>query len=45
MDLQDIHIHTLWSDGFASIEEIIQKAIASRLVRIGISDHYEKIKF
>lgn len=36
--IQDLHIHTIYSDGFDTIENIIQKATENKM-EIGISDH------
>lgn len=36
--IQDLHIHTIYSDGFDTIENIIKKATETR-VEVGISDH------
>ena len=35
----DLHIHSDWSDGRASIEEMIQKAISMELEYVTITDH------
>ncbi|MBQ0083281.1 MAG: histidinol-phosphatase [Clostridiales bacterium] len=39
MILRDFHIHSSFSDGEASPEEIIKAAISAGLTHIGISDH------
>lgn len=39
MNCFDLHVHSTFSDGKSTIEEIIQKAIESGLTKIGISDH------
>lgn len=36
--IQDLHIHTIYSDGFDTIENILQKATENR-IEVGISDH------
>lgn len=36
--IQDLHIHTIYSDGFDTIENILQKATENEIV-VGISDH------
>ncbi len=35
----DLHMHTTWSDGSASIEEMIQSAVARGYAYMAISDH------
>lgn len=35
----DLHIHTVFSDGVHSIEEMVRAAIARNMASIGISDH------
>lgn len=39
MQNYDLHIHSSYSDGTCSPEEIVQKAIAMGLSAVGISDH------
>ena len=39
----DLHIHTRWTDGKASIDEIITKAIQQKLSLIAITDHSPKL--
>lgn len=34
------HVHTRWSDGVASIEEVVRAAVREGLDEVGISDHY-----
>ena len=36
----DLHVHTDWSDGKASLEEMVQAARARGLAVIAITDHY-----
>lgn len=44
-DLQgDIHLHTVWSDGTASIEEMVQAAIGVGYSYIAITDHATEMK-
>ena len=39
-DIQgDVHVHTTWSDGVASIEDMVQAAIARGYKYMAISDH------
>ena len=38
--ISDFHVHSSYSDGASSIEEIVQKANSLKLVTIGISDHF-----
>lgn len=40
----DYHIHTSWSDGYRTPEEIIEAAIAKELHEICITDHYSHFK-
>ena len=35
----DLHMHTIWSDGTNTAEEMVQEAIRKGLETIGISDH------
>ena len=39
MHYSDLHIHTKFSDGIHTIEEIAQEAVRREMVSIGISDH------
>jgi len=36
----DIHIHTEYSDGVASVREVVEKAVVLRLETIAITDHF-----
>lgn len=42
--MQNLHIHTTFSDGKFSPEEVIKTAIKAKLSVIGISDHYKTKK-
>ena len=42
--LGDLHMHTLYSDGAASIEEMIRKAIELNYKYIAITDHSKRLK-
>lgn len=42
--VSDHHIHSTWSDGKSSIEEIIQFAINQGLEEIAITDHSQSLK-
>ena len=35
----DLHMHTVWSDGTNTAEEMVQEAIRKGLETVGISDH------
>ncbi len=35
----DFHVHSTYSDGQSTLEEIVQKAIAMKMTSLGISDH------
>ena len=35
----DLHMHTIWSDGTNTAEEMVQEAIRKGLETVGISDH------
>lgn len=39
MIFEDFHIHSKYSDGNASVEEIVETAIKMGMKRVGISDH------
>lgn len=36
--IQDLHVHTIYSDGFDTIQNVFQKATENR-IEVGISDH------
>lgn len=38
--LEDLHIHSSYSDGASSIEEIVQRAVSLNLKTIAIADHF-----
>ena len=38
--LEDLHIHSSYSDGESSIDEIIQRAASLKLKTIAITDHF-----
>ncbi len=38
--LEDLHIHSNYSDGVSSVEEIVQKATSLKLKTIAIADHF-----
>jgi len=40
----DYHTHTMWSDGSSTVEEIVGVATLRGIKRIGITDHFRKIK-
>lgn len=42
--MQDLHNHTVWSDGDNTIAEIFDNATKHGVDQIGISDHYHEIK-
>lgn len=39
----DLHNHTNWSDGTNSVKEVIENAIAHKIYRVGITDHYHNV--
>lgn len=39
--IMDIHNHTSWSDGDASIEELVINALKNNIGILGVSDHYK----
>ena len=39
MRYSDLHVHTTFSDGIHTPEEIVQEAIRRNFLSIGISDH------
>ena len=41
MGLADLHIHTIYSDGSATVEEVLRKAVSLGLDTIAITDHNE----
>lgn len=43
--LGDMHVHTNYSDGTSSIEEIVRKAIEKNYKFIGLADHSKTSKF
>ena len=38
--LEDLHIHSSYSDGASEIEEIVQRAVSLKLKTIAIADHF-----
>ncbi len=40
----DLHVHTTWSDGLASIEQMVKKAVELGYSYIAITDHATRIK-
>lgn len=40
----DLHVHTSWSDGTASVEAMVQKAVSLGYSHIAITDHATEIK-
>ena len=40
----DLHIHSTWSDGASTIEEIVRKALKMGYKYVGISDHSKSLK-
>jgi DNA polymerase (family 10) len=38
--LEDLHIHSNYSDGVSTIEEIVQRAVTLKLKTIAIADHF-----
>jgi DNA polymerase (family 10) len=40
----DLHVHTSWSDGTASVEEMVRKALSLGYSYISITDHATEIK-
>ncbi len=43
--LGDMHIHTNWSDGSNTVEEIVKRAIEKGYKFIGLADHSKTSKF
>lgn len=41
--MQDLHNHTIWSDGDNTVAEIYDNAVKHGVDQIGISDHYHEI--
>lgn len=39
MNYSDLHVHTKFSDGIHTIEEMVHEAVQKNMVSIGISDH------
>lgn len=39
MDVSDLHVHTVWSDGTNTMEELVEAALDRGFVSIGFSDH------
>ena len=37
--MRDYHVHTVWSDGNDTIEDVVLSAINMGLTELGISDH------
>ncbi len=42
--MQDLHNHTIWSDGDNTVAEIFDNTTKHGVDQIGISDHYHEIK-
>lgn len=42
--MEDIHNHTIYSDGENTAEELIDRAIKHKLSVVAITDHYEQLK-
>jgi histidinol phosphatase-like PHP family hydrolase len=40
----DMHNHTRWSDGYQTVEELIEYALSNGVTHLGITDHYETSK-
>ena len=40
----DLHVHSTWSDGGSSIEEVVKKAMGMGYEYIGITDHSQGLK-
>ena len=43
--MYDFHIHSQYSDGEDSIQEIIRKSIKNSIKKIGISDHWKTRRY
>ncbi len=41
----DLHVHSKWSDGGATIEEVVQAAVARGYEYIAICDHSQSVKY
>ena len=41
----DFHVHTEWTDGQPTIDEVVENAIARGYEFVGITDHSESLKF
>lgn len=39
MELCDLHVHTVWSDGTNTMEELVEEALKRGFAAIGFSDH------
>lgn len=40
----DMHNHTRWSDGYQTVQELVESAISNGVSHLGITDHLETIK-